>query len=157
MKFHGATRWNRVSLGYPRNFNTQLTALTRKINSIFLVKLHWHASRLSGLCALQSIDNHGCWFSVSITFSTRSSSLQILRNSSRHHRELMLLSLSSVTNRDLRLFVGCQAWPFCAECILLYRCLQMEWWAAVTVSVIDWFINDFNQELCTKSALGFFD
>jgi len=41
----------------------------------------------------------------------------------------MLLSLSSVTN--LSLLFG-----FCAACMLSYRCLQMEWWAAITVVAI---------------------
>jgi len=67
--------------------------------------------------------------SISCAFSASSSLLQILRNSSRHHSVLMLLSLSSVTN--LSLLFG-----FCAACTLLYRCLQMEWWAAVTVAAI---------------------
>ena len=55
--------------------------------------------------------------------------LQILRNSSRRHSVLMLLFLSSVTN--LSLLFG-----FCAACMLSYRCLSMEWWAAVTIVAI---------------------
>jgi len=41
----------------------------------------------------------------------------------------MLLSLSSVTNLNLVL-------RFCAACTLSYRCLEMEWWAALTVVAI---------------------
>jgi len=41
----------------------------------------------------------------------------------------MVLSLSGVTN--LRLLVG-----VCAACMLEYKCLQMKWWAAVTVVAI---------------------
>jgi len=67
--------------------------------------------------------------SISCTFSARSSLLQILRNSSRRHSVLLLLSLSSLTN--LSLLFG-----FCAVCMLSYRCLQMEWWAAMTVVAI---------------------
>ena len=48
-------------------------------------------------------------------FSTRSLSLHILRNSSRHS-VLMLLSLSGVTNLSMR-------FGFCAARILSYRCL----------------------------------
>jgi len=55
--------------------------------------------------------------------------LQIRRNSSRRHKVLMLLSLSSVTNLSL-------IWDFCVACMLSYRCIQMEWWAAVTVVAI---------------------
>ena len=67
--------------------------------------------------------------SASCAFSAFSSLLLILWNSSRRHSVLMLLSLSSVTN--LSLFFG-----FCAAWMLSYRCLQMEWWAAVTVVAI---------------------
>jgi len=67
--------------------------------------------------------------SISCAFYASSSLLQILRNSSRRHSVLMLLSLSSVTN--LSLLFG-----FCAACMLSYRYLQMEWWAAVTVVAI---------------------
>jgi len=42
---------------------------------------------------------------------------------------LMLFSLSSVTNLSLH-------FGFCASCMLSYRCLQMEWWATVTVVAI---------------------
>jgi len=42
---------------------------------------------------------------------------------------LILLSLSGVTN--LILLVG-----VCAACMLAYKCLQMKWWAAVTVVAI---------------------
>ena len=41
----------------------------------------------------------------------------------------MLLSLSSVTN--LSLLFG-----FCAACTMSYRCIQLNWWAAVTVIAI---------------------
>ena len=41
----------------------------------------------------------------------------------------MLLSLSSVTNLSIPFGIG-------AACMLSYRCLQMEWWAAVTVVAI---------------------
>ena len=54
--------------------------------------------------------------SISCAFSARSSSLNILRNSSRRQSMLKLLSLSSVTN--LSLLLG-----FCAACMLWYRCL----------------------------------
>ena len=62
-------------------------------------------------------------------FSARSSLLQILRNSSCRHSVLFLLSLSSVTN--LSLIFG-----LCAACMLSYRCLQMDWWAAISVVAI---------------------
>ena len=65
--------------------------------------------------------------SISCAFSASSSLLQILRNSSRRHSVLMLLSLSSVTN--LSLLFG-----FCAACMLSCKCLYMKWWAAVTVT-----------------------
>ena len=68
-------------------------------------------------------------FLLSCAFSARFFLLRILRNSSYHHSVLMFLVLSSVTN--LSLFFG-----FCATCMLSYRCLQMEWWAVVTVVVI---------------------
>ena len=64
--------------------------------------------------------------STSCAFYIRSSLLQILKNSSHRHSVLTLLTLSSVTNSSL-LFGFCQ----CAACMLSYRCLQMEWWAAV--------------------------
>jgi len=64
--------------------------------------------------------------SISCAFNARSSLLQILRNSSPRHSVLILLSLSSMTN--LSLLFG-----FCAAYMLSYRCLQMEWWAAVTI------------------------
>ena len=67
--------------------------------------------------------------SISCAFSASSFLLQILWNSFRHHSRLMLLSLSSVTK--LSLLLG-----FCAACMLSYRYLQMEWWAAVTVVAI---------------------
>jgi len=67
--------------------------------------------------------------SISCAFSASSSLLQILRNFSRCHSFLMLLCLSSVTN--LSFFFG-----FCAAWMLFYRCLQMEWWAAVAVVAI---------------------
>jgi len=67
--------------------------------------------------------------SISCAFSVRSSLLQILRNSSRRHCVFILPSLSSLTN--LSLLFG-----FCTACMLSYRCLQMEWWAAVTVVAI---------------------
>jgi len=69
--------------------------------------------------------------SISCALSARSSLLQILRNSSqaRRYSVLMLLSLSSVTNLNL-------LFRFSAACMLSYRCLKMEWWAAVTVVAI---------------------
>jgi len=82
--------------------------------------------------------DRGC--TVSLDFFDRYCHLYILcllchlflvaaKNSSRWHSVLMLLSLSSATN--LSLFFG-----FCTACMLAYRCLQMEWWAAVTVVAI---------------------
>jgi len=56
--------------------------------------------------------------SSSCAFSARSSFMQILRNSSRRHSLLMLLSLSSVTNLGL-------PFDFYAVCMLSYRCLQI--------------------------------
>jgi len=68
---------------------------------------------------------------IACVFSTRFSSLQILRNSPRCHSAIMLLfcQLWSVTN--LSLLFG-----FCAACMLSHRCLKTEWWAAVTVVAI---------------------
>jgi len=71
----------------------------------------------------------GIFTSISCAFSASSSLLQILRNSSRRHSVLMLLSSSTVTN--LSLLCG-----FCAARMLPYRCLQMDWWAAVTIVAI---------------------
>ena len=63
------------------------------------------------------------------TFSVSNSLLHIYLNSSSCHNVLILLSLSGVTN--LSLLAGA-----CATCMLAYRCLQMKWWAAVTVVAI---------------------
>ena len=62
-------------------------------------------------------------------FSVSDSLLHICLNSSSCHNVLILLSLSGVTN--LSLLVG-----VCAACMLAYKCLQMKWWAAVTVVAI---------------------
>jgi len=67
--------------------------------------------------------------SISCAFTARSSLLQILRNSSRRHNVLMLLSMSSVTNSSL-------LFGFYAACMLSYKCPKMEWWAAGTVIAI---------------------
>jgi len=80
-------------------------------------------------CVSWFLTQAGIVTSISCVFSIRSSLLQILRNSFRLHSVLMLLSLSSVTN--LSLLFG-----FCAACMLSYRCLPMEFWAAVTVVAI---------------------
>jgi len=61
--------------------------------------------------------------------SDSDSLLHICSNSSSCHNVLILLSLSGVTN--LSLLVG-----VCAVCMLTYKCLQMKWWAAVTVVAI---------------------
>ena len=71
----------------------------------------------------------GTLTSISCAFSTRSSLMQIHRNSFRRHSVLMLLSSSSVIKSSL-------LFGFCTACMLSYRCLQMEWWIAVTVVVI---------------------
>jgi len=64
--------------------------------------------------------------SITCAFSARSSLLQNLEN-------LLVAKacsfLSSMTNLSL-------LFDFCAVCMLSYRCLQMEWWAAVTVVAI---------------------
>ena len=62
-------------------------------------------------------------------FSVSDSLLHICLNSSSCHNVLILLSLSDVTN--LSLLIG-----VCAACMLAYKCLQMKWWAAVTVVAI---------------------
>jgi len=62
-------------------------------------------------------------------FSVINSLLHICLDSSSCHNVLILLSLSGVTN--LSLLVG-----VCAAFMLAYRCLQMKWWAAVTVVAI---------------------
>ena len=67
----------------------------------------------------------GIGTSISCTFTPLSSVLYIFRNSSRHHSMLMSLSLSMVTN--LNLLFG-----FCAACMLLYKCIQIERWAVET-------------------------
>ena len=66
---------------------------------------------------------------MSAAFSVSDSLLHICVNSSSCHNVLILLSLSVVTN--LSLLVG-----VCAVCMLAYKCLQMKWWAAVTVVAI---------------------
>jgi len=66
---------------------------------------------------------------MSAAFIVSDSLLHTCLNSSPCHNVLILLSLSGVTN--LRLLVG-----VCAACMLAYRCLQMKWWAAVTVVAI---------------------
>jgi len=68
-------------------------------------------------------------FSMSATFSVSNFLLHICSNSSSCHNVLILLSLSGVT--DLTFLAG-----VCAACMLAYRCLQMKWWAAVTVVAI---------------------
>ena len=79
----------------------------------------------SRLCRASWLFLTGIVISISCAFSL----LQIFKNSSRRHSVLMLLSMSNVTN--LGLLFG-----FCAACMLSYRCLQMEWWAAFTVVAI---------------------
>ena len=71
---------------------------------------------------------HDDRFSMFAAFSIGDSLLHICLNSSSCHNVLILLSLSGVTN--LSLLVG-----VCAACMLAYKCLQMKWWAAVTVVV----------------------
>jgi len=66
---------------------------------------------------------------MSAAFSFSYSLLHICLNSSSCHNVLILLSLSGVAN--LSLLVG-----VCAVCMLAYKCLQMKWWAAVTVVAI---------------------
>jgi len=66
---------------------------------------------------------------MSAAFSVSDSLLHICSNSSSCHNVLILLSLSGVTN--LSLLVG-----VCAAYMLAYKCLQMKWWAAVTVVAI---------------------
>ena len=68
-------------------------------------------------------------FFMSAAFSISDSLLHICLNTSSCHNVFILLSLSGVTN--LRLLAG-----VCAACMLAYRCLQMKWWAAVTVVAI---------------------
>jgi len=79
----------------------------------------------SRLYCLSWILSTGIVTCISRAFSARFFSVQILRNSSRLHSVLILLPLSSVTYSSLLcgLFVAC---------ILSCRCLQMEWWAAVS-------------------------
>jgi len=66
---------------------------------------------------------------MSAAFSVSNSLLHICSNSSSCHNVFILLCLSGVTN--LSLLAG-----VCAACKLAYRCLQMKWWAAVTVVAI---------------------
>jgi len=66
---------------------------------------------------------------MSAAFSVRNSLLHICSNSSSCHNVLILFSLSGVTN--LSSLVG-----VCKVCMLAYRCLQMKWWAAMTVVAI---------------------
>ena len=65
-------------------------------------------------------------FSIFAAFPVMDSLLHICLNSSSCHNVFILLSLSGVTN--LSLLAG-----VCAACMLAYICLQMKWWAAVTV------------------------
>jgi len=66
---------------------------------------------------------------MSASFSGSDFLLHICLNSSSCHNVVILLSLSGVTN--LSLLDG-----VCAACMLAYKCLQMKWWAAVTVVAI---------------------
>ena len=66
---------------------------------------------------------------MSAAFSVSDSLLHICSNSSSCHNVLTLLSVSGVTNLSSLADV-------CAACMLAYRCLQMKWWAAVTVVAI---------------------
>ena len=68
-------------------------------------------------------------FFKSAAFSVSDSLLHICLKSSSCHNVFIILSLSGVTN--LSLLAG-----VCATCMLVYRCLQMKWWAAVTVFAI---------------------
>jgi len=68
-------------------------------------------------------------FSISTAFSVSDSLLHMCLNSSSCHNVFILLSLSGVTN--LSLLAG-----VCAACMLACRCLQVKWWAAVTVVAI---------------------
>jgi len=68
-------------------------------------------------------------FSISTAFSVSNSRLHICSNSASCHNVFIQPSLSGVTN--LSLLAG-----VCAACVLAYRCLQMKWWAAVTVVAI---------------------
>ena len=66
------------------------------------------------------------FFNFCCLFRQQFSSAHTCSNSSSCHNVFILLSLSGVTN--LSLLAG-----VCRACILAYRCLQMKWWAAVTV------------------------
>jgi len=68
-------------------------------------------------------------FSISAAFFVSDSLLHICSNASSCHNVFVLLWLSGVTNRSLLAGV-------CAAYMLVYRCLQMKWWAAVTVVAI---------------------
>ena len=67
-------------------------------------------------------------FKISL-FLVSNSLLHICSNFSSCYNVFILLSLSGVTS--LSLLAG-----VCAACMLAYRCLQMTWWAAVTVVAI---------------------
>ena len=79
----------------------------------------------SRLYCLSWILSTGIVTCISRAFSARFFSVQILKNSSRLHSKLILLPLSSVTYSSL--FFG-----LFVACMLVCRCLQMEWRAAVT-------------------------
>jgi len=66
---------------------------------------------------------------MSAAFSVSDSLLHICLNSSTFHNVLILLCSPGVTN--LSSLVG-----VCAACMLAYKCLQMQCWAAVTVVAI---------------------
>ena len=71
-----------------------------------------------------------CFFNVCCLFRQQFSAAYLLKLFLLSQRALMiLLSLSGVTY--LSLLAG-----VCAACTLAYRCLQMKWWAAVTVVAI---------------------
>ena len=72
---------------------------------------------------------HNDLFSMSAAFSISDSLLHIFSNSSSCLNVFILLSLSGVTN--LSLLAGVRA-----ACMLAYRCLQMKWWAVMTVVAI---------------------
>ena len=86
-----------------------------------LTFVDWYHCHIYILCLLRQI--------FLAADSSRICSKKHQGNSYRRHSVLMLLSLSSVTNLS-------SLFGFCAACMLSYRFLQMERWAAVTVVII---------------------
>jgi len=100
-----------------------------------------HVARLSRLFLWCLHNSH-----IFLVGCVRRILLHVCSDSFSCHNVLILLSLSSVTN--LSLLTG-----VCAAYMLAYRCLQMKWWAAVTVVSIPSQKASFVQCSCAHTSL----